>query len=180
MAPSAGATKQCCRVWRISSPGSTGAISFIAQAQGSIYLVSSRKVKIEGIRPWWLRILSSTVRVAAAAAKEAKEKEKERKAAKRAELQRKEKEEKEAASTQKALHLSQRGKRKASPKSKPKAKRTRVAQPAEGSGSGEAPATPPPTKNTKIRTVKLPVRFLNMETLSTFVHICNNGDLPVT
>jgi hypothetical protein len=90
MAPSAGATEQCCRVWRTSAPGSTGAISFIAQAQGSIYLVSSRKVKIEGIRPWWLRILSSTVRVAAAAAKEAKEKEKEkekeRKAAKRAEL----------------------------------------------------------------------------------------------
>jgi hypothetical protein len=50
MAPSAGATKQCCRVWRISAPGSTGAISFIAQAQGSIYLVSSRKVKIEGRR----------------------------------------------------------------------------------------------------------------------------------
>jgi hypothetical protein len=71
------------------------------------------------------------------------------------------KEEREAAATQKALQLSQKGERKASQKSKPRAKRARVAQPAEGGGSGRAPATPPPIKNTKTRTVKLPARFLN-------------------
>jgi hypothetical protein len=90
-----------------------------------------------------------------------REREKERKAAERAELQRKKQEAKEATAAQKAVQSSQSVKRAASQKAGSKAKKACVAGAAEGSGGVGEPASAPPPKRTKTRSVNLPARYLD-------------------
>jgi hypothetical protein len=109
----------------------------------------------------WTKEQKEDRRVECERSKVEREREKERKAAERAELQRKKQEAKEATAAQKAVQSSQSVKRAASQKAGSKAKKACIARAAEGSGGGSEPASAPPPKRTKTRSVNLPAQYLD-------------------
>jgi hypothetical protein len=109
----------------------------------------------------WTKKQKEDRRVEHESLKVEREREKKRKAAERAELQRKKQEAKEATAVQKAVQSSQSVKRAASQKAGSKAKKACIVHAAEGSGRGGEPASAPPSKRTKTRSINLPAQYLD-------------------